>query len=402
MLKVGLTGGIACGKSHVAQRLAAAGLHVVDLDAVARELTAPGGAAYDDVVRAFGPDVLAAGGAIDRKALAARVFSDAAALGRLNALVHPRVREEEARRTAALEGTDGVLVTDAALLVESGLHLRFDRLVVVDCRPELQLRRLAAREGMTEATARARVAAQMPVAEKRAFAHLVIDSSLPFEETDRQTDEVAARLRALAASPPARVAVPPARALAALVHGPERGPRGITPALLLREMVAAGGLEMQRLAGCLVPPVPGPWYRAADGVPAEPGPETLAVPVALWSLARRGDDPEYTASVAASVARLTHHEPRRIADATLLALVLASAAAGGLERARSRWPEHERLAERWGGASPSGTAADVLAAGERHPLAGALAGLTTGADLAGPPAQVAADVAALSRLSPAR
>src|SRR5918994_5596592 len=109
MLRVGLTGGIACGKSYVAHRMAAAGLHVLDLDRVAYELTAPGGPAYHDVVRAFGPGVLAADGSIDRKALASRVFSDAEALARLNVLVHPKVKEEEARRPAALAATDPVL-----------------------------------------------------------------------------------------------------------------------------------------------------------------------------------------------------------------------------------------------------------------------------------------------------
>ena len=418
MLRVGLTGGIACGKSHVARRLAAAGMHVVDLDTVAHELTAPGGAAYDDVVRAFGPDILAADGSIDRNALASRVFSDAEALGRLNALVHPRVREEEARRAAALAGTEAVLVTEAALLVESGLHLRFDRLVVVDCLPEQQRRRLASREGMTEATARARMAAQMPVAEKRRFGHFVIDGSRPFDETDRQTDEVAAQLRSLAARPPARVAVPPDRALAALVYGPEHGPRGLTPALLLREIVEGGGPEMQRLAARLVPPAGGPWHRAADAALAEPGPETLAAPIALWALTRRGDDADYTASVAASVARLTHEEPRRIADASLMSLVLASAAAGGLERVRQRRAEHARVAERWGGAPPSRAAADVLEAAGRHPddpaaarasakgslgpLAGALVGIAAGRVVTGAPSELAADVAALAQLSPER
>jgi dephospho-CoA kinase len=128
MLRVGLTGGIACGKSHVSRRLASHGLHVLDLDAVAHAITAPGGTAYDDVVRVFGRGIVGADGAIDRKALGARVFADPEALGRLNALVHPRVRDEESRRAGELAGTEAVLVTDAALLVESGMHTRFDRL----------------------------------------------------------------------------------------------------------------------------------------------------------------------------------------------------------------------------------------------------------------------------------
>ncbi|HVR71306.1 MAG TPA: dephospho-CoA kinase, partial [Vicinamibacteria bacterium] len=334
MLKVGLTGGIACGKTHVARRLASRALHVLDLDTVAHELTAPGGAAYEDVVRAFGAGILGAAGAIDRQALAARVFADPEALGRLNALVHPRVREEETRRARALAGTGAVLVTDAALLVESGLHLRFDRLVVVDCRPEQQVRRLAARDGMTEETARARLAAQMPVAEKRRFAHLLIDASASVEETDRATDAVTETLRGLAARDVVRVAVPAERALGALLHGPAQGPRGLTPALLLREIVEAGGLEMERASARLAPPPTGPWYRAAGAESGGPGPETLAVPVALFALARRGYDPEYTASAAASVGRLTHREPRALGDAVLMALALAAVASGGLDEAR--------------------------------------------------------------------
>jgi dephospho-CoA kinase len=360
MLRVGLTGGIACGKTYVARRLARQGLHVLDLDAVAHELTAPGGAAYADVVAAFGSDILGPGGAIDRKALGARVFSDPQALGRLNALVHPRVRAEEARRAAALFSTDDVLVTEAALLVETGIHTRFDRLVVVDCAFEQQIARLSAREGMTEMTARARIAAQMAVAEKRRFAHFVVDGAAPFEDTGRQADELAARRRALAAEPPAAAVVPRERALAALTLGPERGPRGLTPAALLDEIADGGGLEVERVAARLSPRAPGPWYRAAELDAPGPGPEALAPAVALWGVVRRGDDPDYTASVAATVARLTHRDPRALADATLLALSFAAAGIGGLDEARRRWPESTRLAARWAGAAPTGLAEDVV------------------------------------------
>jgi dephospho-CoA kinase len=391
MLRVGLTGGIACGKTSAARRLAGHGFHVLDLDAVAHEITAPGGAAYADVVAAFGPGIVGPDGAIDRKALGTRVFSDPQALSRLNALVHPRVRAEEARRAAQLAGTDQVLVTDAALLVESGLHTRFDRMVVVDCRFEDQVARLAARDGMNEVTARARIAAQMPLAEKRRFAHFVVDGSRTREEAGRQVDELAQALRALAAAPPSTAAIPRERALRALSFGPERGPRGLTPAGVLDEATDAGGLEVDRLAMRLVPRVPGPWYRAAD-VPADgPGPETLAPAVALWGVLRRGDDPDYTASVAATVARLTHRDPRALADATLLALVFAAAGLAGLGEAMRRAAPSARQAERWGGALPSGLAEDVLQVALRHrgdpeaaraaagepigPLAGALAGI---------------------------
>jgi dephospho-CoA kinase len=394
MLRVGLTGGIACGKTHVARRLASHGMHVLDLDAVAHEVTAPGGSAYADVVAAFGPGIVGRDGAIDRKALGARVFSDPHALGRLNALVHPRVRAEEARRAAELAGSDAVLVTDAALLVEAGLHTRFDRLVVVDCRPEEQLARVAAREGMTEVTARARIAAQMPLAEKRRFAHFVVDASATVPETDRQVDELAERLRALAAAPPAAVAVPRERALAALLHGPERGPRGLSPAALLDDVAEGGGLEVDRLARRLSPRAPGPWYRAADIEAPGPPPATLCAAVALWGTLRRGDDPDYTASVAATVARLTHRDPHALADATLLALAAAAAGLHGLDEARRRWAGSVRLAERWGGAPPTHLGEQVLVLALRQrddpaaaraaapepvgPLAGALAGIGIG------------------------
>ena len=123
MLRVGLTGGIACGKSRVLVRLGAKGLATLDLDALGHHVMAPGGSAHDDVVAAFGSRILAPDGSIDRKSLGAVVFSDPAARRRLDALVHPRVRAEEAERAARLEAAgEAVLVSDAALLVEAGHH----------------------------------------------------------------------------------------------------------------------------------------------------------------------------------------------------------------------------------------------------------------------------------------
>jgi dephospho-CoA kinase len=374
-------------------------------------MTAPGGAAYEDVVRAFGPGILGADGVIDRRALAARVFGDPPALARLNALVHPRVRDEEARRAAALAGTDAVLVTEAALLLESGLHLRFDRLVVVDCRPEQQVARLAARDGMTEEAARARMGAQMPVHEKRRFAHFLIDGSRSLEETDRAADTVVDAVRALAARPAPPVAVPAARALGGLVHGPQHGPRGLTPVRLLREIARSGWLEMERLAGLLDPPRSGPWYRLADEPAAGPSPATLAVPLALWALGR-GDDPEQAAAAAAAVAWLTEREPAVIADAIAAAQAAASVAVGGLDLARGRWPETAALAARWAGSPPAGHAEAALRTARDHandpaaaraaapdpvgPMAGALVGLATGLGAATAPDDLAADVLAVT------
>src|SRR5262245_43257999 len=137
MLRIGLTGGIACGKTHVRRRMAARGLPTLDLDETAHALTAKGGAAVDAVAAAFGKKVLARDGGVDRKALGALVFRDEPARLRLNAIVHPLVRDAEADWSAARANEGAALaVTDAALLVESGMHLRFDRLVAVHCPPE--------------------------------------------------------------------------------------------------------------------------------------------------------------------------------------------------------------------------------------------------------------------------
>jgi dephospho-CoA kinase len=351
VLRVGLTGGIACGKSRVVARLASAGLPVIDLDVVAHELMSRDGAAVPEVVGAFGPGIRAADGGIDRKALGALVFSDAAARGHLNAILHPRIRAEEARRAAAFESAP-MVVTDGALLIEAGVHLRFDRLVVVRCAPEAQLRRLTERDGIGESAARARIEAQMPLDEKRRYAHFAVDTSGTEAETDAAADRLAADLRALAAAPPRRVEVPTERALGLLLHGPRRGPRGLEALALLREITGAeaGGLvEMERVSRLLVPAAEGPWYRAARNREGDPGPEALAAPVALWALSRAGLDRDFLAAAAFSLARLTHAVAGRLATACLYALAVGELAARG-HAPRDLGPL-ERLAERWGGAA---------------------------------------------------
>lgn len=329
---------------------------------------APGGAAYDDVVSAFGPSILGPGGAVDRKRLGDLVFSDAGARARLNALVHPRVREEEARWAAAAEGPGTVAVTDAALLVEAGVHLRFHRMVVVHCPPELQKRRLRERDGLDGAAAEARLAAQLPIGEKRRFAHFEVDTAGSFADTDRQTDVLAETLRAIAHRLPAPAPVAVDRAAACLLLGPDAGPRGLAPQALLADIAAAGGPEMERLARLLVPPASGPWYRAALPATA-PGPATLMGPIALWSLARAGADDDHVAAAAASLAYLTHDEPAARADAGLQALLLQSAAAAGAvdDRLRSRHAALTPLARRWGGAPPTGRIREALRSALRHP-----------------------------------
>jgi dephospho-CoA kinase len=362
VLRVGLTGGIACGKSHVLRRLAARGLATVDLDRVAHAVTAPGGAAHADVVAAFGEAVLGPGGAVDRKALGALVFADRAARERLEALVHPRVREEEARLAAAAEaGGRPLLVSDAALLVEAGAHLRFDRLVVVHCAPDEQLRRLVARDRLGEDAARRRIAAQMRIEEKRGFAHRELDTSGSVEETDAAADVLAEDLLR-AASARRTFDEASERRLRALVSAsPGTGPRGLVPAVLLEEAARAGGLELGRLARRLSPPAEGPWYRAARPGERAPWPELLAPAIAAWSLGA-GMDEEWLASAAASVARLTHAEGGDVAGACLAALAAREAATRRtLRPGAPRWESFQREAARWGGAPPAPRVAASLA-----------------------------------------
>lgn len=398
MVRVGLTGGIACGKSHVLRRLAARGLATIDLDAVAHGLMAPGGTAYADVVAAFGPGILAADGTIDRQALGALVFADAGARARLDALVHPRVRAEEARRAAALaaEGWP-VLVIDAALLVEAGAHLRFDRLVVVHCSPEEQLRRLVRRDAIPEEAARSRVFAQMPVGEKRRYAHAEIETSGTVDDTERAADTLGESLLSLAALPRPHAPADAGRRQGGLVGGAGPGPRGLDAVGLLEDALEAGGIELGRLARRLSPPVVGPWYRASRRDEGAPWPESLAIGLALWA-GHAGLDPDWVASAAASVARLTHDGPGEIASACLAALAAHEVGVrGSLDGALGRLPGFVPAARRWGGGEPSPRVARAIECAAAHAvdaeaarggaeargaspvLAGGLVGLSAGA-----------------------
>jgi dephospho-CoA kinase len=187
----GLTGGIASGKSTVAARLRARGVPVIDADEVAREVVAAGTPGLEAVVAAFGPAVLDRGGALDRKALGQVVFADEGARRRLNAILHPRIGQRTAERSMELEGRGEPLACyEAALLVENGLMAMFRPLVVVACEERMQLARLRARDGLTEDEARARVAAQKPLAEKVAVADHVIDTSGSLADVAARTDEV--------------------------------------------------------------------------------------------------------------------------------------------------------------------------------------------------------------------
>ncbi len=202
MLKVGLTGGIASGKSTVAEMFRRHGAHLIDADRVSRDVVAPGRPALEEIVEAFGRGVLRPDGALDRAALAAIVFNDDDARARLNAIVHPRIWEEEDRLCAIHEARDpdGVVMIDAAVIIEAGGAGRVDLMVVVDVDAEDQLERLAAK-GMSEEEARSRIRAQMPVAEKRTYGDYVLNNRGPVEETGRQVERVwrvlAARARAM-------------------------------------------------------------------------------------------------------------------------------------------------------------------------------------------------------------
>ena len=209
----------------------------------------------------------------------------------------------------------------------------------------------------------------MPSAEKRSFAHFEIDSSGSPEETDRATDALAATLASLAGEVGEPGGAPLERLVGGLVHGADAGPRGLSPALLLSEAAAAGGLEMEALARRLVPPARGAWYRAADAAPPDAPACRLGVALAAWGWCRRGRDPDFVAAAAASVARLTHADPGSRTDACLVALV-------ALERAVAATSEPEPLAlavrfaplaARFGGAAPSGRLDAVWASLERFP-----------------------------------
>jgi dephospho-CoA kinase len=196
MRKIGLTGGIASGKSTVAAMLRELGFDVIFADEISRRLLDPGQAAYDETVREFGREIVLPDGALDRKKIATIVFADRAKLDRLNAIVHPRVEAQILKQFADWdrEGNRMVAFVEAALLVEAGYMKNLDGLIVTWCTLEQQMERLTAR-GMTEQEAQARIAAQMPVEEKLKLATYKIDCSRSIEDTRRQVEELAESLR---------------------------------------------------------------------------------------------------------------------------------------------------------------------------------------------------------------
>ena len=197
MLRVGLTGGMATGKSFVAAELQRLGCDVLQADQVGHQLLEPGGAAVVAVVKAFGQQVLTADGGIDRPALAAIVFQDAARLSQLNGIVHPLVFQQEEAWMAQL-APRAIAVVEAAILMESGSYRRFQKIILTTCEEPVQIARAMARSGQTEAQVRARLARQWPLAQKRRFADHIIDTSGSPESTLAQTRAVFQKLRSLA------------------------------------------------------------------------------------------------------------------------------------------------------------------------------------------------------------
>ncbi|GHD01498.1 dephospho-CoA kinase [Zhihengliuella salsuginis] len=194
VIDVGLTGGIASGKSTVAAELAALGATVVDADALARQVVAPGTAGLAEVVAAFGERVLTAAGEMDRPAVGALVFGDDGARERLNGIIHPRVRAEASRlRREAIDAAGGgraVVVQDIPLLVETGQADRFDYVVVVQAPLEERVRRMVADRGMTEADARARIAAQATDEERAAVADALLRNDATRDDLRRAVRRV--------------------------------------------------------------------------------------------------------------------------------------------------------------------------------------------------------------------
>ena len=194
---MGLTGGLACGKSFVGDALAELGCHVLQADRLGHEVLLPDGEAYAPVVREFGAGVLGGNGEIDRRALAAQVFGKPERLALLNSFVHPPVQRREAQWLAQVEAEDphGIAVVEAAILIETGSYKRFDKLIVVTCDAAQQVQRSMQRDGASREEVLARLGRQMPVAEKRKFADFVVDTSGSKEDTVLQTRAVYESLR---------------------------------------------------------------------------------------------------------------------------------------------------------------------------------------------------------------
>ena len=197
MLKVGLTGGIASGKSTVSGMFRELGAHIIDADVLARDALEPGRPAYNETIKVFGRRIAGSDGRIDRRALGDIVFGDQEKRRALEAIVHPRVFEEEARIFGDISARDpnGIAVFDAALLMEAGAHVRMDKVVLVWCREETQVARMVEKWGLTPGEAEVRVQAQMPLDEKKKYADYAIDNDGDAARTREQVARIYSELK---------------------------------------------------------------------------------------------------------------------------------------------------------------------------------------------------------------
>ncbi|MFN0277608.1 MAG: dephospho-CoA kinase [Pyrinomonadaceae bacterium] len=197
MLRVGLTGSIAVGKSYVCDCFRELGCHVLDADKIAREVVEPGTEGLAQIVHEFGSEMLHPNGELDRKKLGAVVFGNEEKRKLLNTIVHPLVIRAQDRWIKARETDDpeGTVIVDAALMIESGSYQRFDKIIVVWCEPAIQLARLMGRDNLSESEAKIRIDAQMPQEEKKRFADYLINTSDGYEDTRRQIVNVFEQLR---------------------------------------------------------------------------------------------------------------------------------------------------------------------------------------------------------------
>jgi dephospho-CoA kinase len=199
MLKVGLTGSIATGKSYVCEVFRELGCHLIDADQTARDVVRAGTPGLATVISEFGGDVITPEGELDRAKMAAIVFADESKRLLLNSIIHPLVFEAQNKWLADRESNDpdGIAIVDAALMIESGGYKRFNRLIVVWCDPAIQLQRLKLRDDLPETDAKKRIAAQMPQEEKKRYADFLIDTSNGYDDTRQQVGEVFEKLKLL-------------------------------------------------------------------------------------------------------------------------------------------------------------------------------------------------------------
>ena len=197
MLVVGLTGGVASGKTTVSRILQQEGAYLIDADLIARELVLPQTPTWSELIRVFGREILEKDESVNRKALADRVFSNPQKRGQLERILHPQISREIDRRIEEIRKKDpeAVVVVDAALLVETGAHRRMDKLIVVTATEAQQVERLGRRTGAAPQEARGILSAQMPLAEKLKVADLVIHNEGTLEETIRRTKEIFRELK---------------------------------------------------------------------------------------------------------------------------------------------------------------------------------------------------------------